>query len=286
MNQVDAPQQRAPPGGPYLHNDRPVESIERDDRVDLPSPVYHSQPNTPKPAPLPQRHNHPIDLTQDSPGYVQPQHGLPHHQHDRRHPFPSVPHGTNVVDLTSPPRRPYERGVVGPEIIHVISSGDGRYVQAPVDQQIYTRAPGPLSHVRPAEGPRPQGRYYDPNAVEYDPNRVLLANGHITAPTSRYGSPAQPAWRQHEQIPSEHARHPDQLMVQYTYPVTAPFAATVPQMRSVPVPIHGAPAPVQQMPRDLARPHHTPTSRYDLAAADPQRQPVYAVPQHAQYYPR
>lgn len=269
-----------------------MQSIERDDRVIPPPQAYHSQPTTPQAARPTQRHNHYVDLTQDSPGHAQPQPDFSHRQHDHRQPFPPPGYPGEVVDLTSSPaRRPYgERHMVQPEVMRVIPSGDGRYVQAPVDQHSYIRAPEGFPHAWPAEAPHPHGRYHDPNAAEYDPNRPLLEvrerGVYNTAPSSRYGSPTQPGWRQREQIPSEHAHRPDQPMVQYTYPVAAPYSAPVAHSRPVPVPVHGAPAPVQQMPRELAQTRRTPTARYDLAAADPQRQPVYAAPQHGQYYPR
>jgi hypothetical protein len=270
-----------------------MQSIERDDHAYPPPTAYHSQPTTPQAARPTQRQHHYVDLTQDSPGHAQPIYEVPHRQYDRRQPFQQVQHGGDIVDLTSSPRRAYgERRIAQPEVIRVISNGDGRYVQAPIDQQNYARVPEGAPHAWPAEAPHPHARYHDANAVEYDPNRPLLdvreRAAHNTAPSSRYGSPAQSGWRQREQIPSEHAHHPVQPMVQYTYPVPGawPAPAPVAQSRAVPQPVHGAPAPVQQMPRELAQSRHTPIARYDLVAADPQRQPVYVAPQHAQYHPR
>lgn len=271
-----------------------MQSIERDDRANPPPTAYHSQPTTPQAARSTQRHHYHVDLTQDSPGYAQPLHEGPHRQHERRHPFPYAPHGGDVIDLASSPRRPYdERHMAQPEVIRVISSGDGRYVQAPVDQPHgYARVPEGGSHAWPAEAPHQHGRYYDANAAEYDPNRPLLdvheRAAYNTAPSSRYASPAQSGWRQREQVHPEHAHRPDQPMVQYTYPVpgTYPVPAPAATSRSAPLPVHGAPAPVQQMPREMAQSRHAPNARYDLAAADLQRQPVYVASQHAQYYPR
>jgi hypothetical protein len=281
----EAPQQYVNTEGGYLQHDRPMQSIEFDERP----PAYQSQPTTPQAARPMQRQHHYVDLTQDSPGYAQPQHEIQHHQYDRRQPFPQARHG-DVIDLTSP-RRPYgERHVAQPEVIRVISSGDGRYVQAPVDHDGYARAQASMPGAWPAEAAPLHGRYHDANAAEYDPNRPLIQirehGAYNTAPSSRYGSPAQPGWPQREQVSSEHLHRPGQPMVQYTYPVAAPYPAPGVQSRSVPVPVHGAPAPVQQMPRELAQSRRTPTARYDLAAADPNRQSVYIAPQNAQYYPR
>ena len=289
----EAPQPHSNPSGPYLQHDRPMQSIERDDHTYPPPTAYHSQPTTPQAARPIQRHHHYVDLTQDSPGYAQPLHEVPHRQYDRRQPFPQAQYGGDVIDLTSSPRRPYdERHIAQPEVIRVISSGDGRYVQAPVDLHSYARLPEGVPHAWPAEAQHSRARHYDANAVEYDPNRPLIdvreRAAHNTAPSSRYGSPTQSSWRQREQIPSEHVHHPVQPMVQYTYPAPGayPAPASVAPSRSFPQPVHGAPAPVQQMPRELAQSRHAPNARYDIATAEPQRQPVYVAPQHAQYYPR
>jgi hypothetical protein len=284
----EAPQQYVGPAPAYPQHDRPMQSIERDDRP----PAYQSQPTTPQAARPMQHQHHYVDLTQDSPGHAPLQHEIPHHQYERRQTFPQAHHRGDVIDLTSP-RRPHdERPVAQPQVIRVISSGDGRYVQAPVDHDGYARAQASMPGAWPVEAAPLHGRYYDANAAEYNPNRPLIEvrerGVYNTAPSSRYASPAQPGWpqAQREQIPSEHLHRPgpEQPMVQYTYPAAAPYPAPV--SRSVPVPVHGAPAPVQQMPRELAQQRHTPTTRYDLAAADPNRQPVYLAPQNAQYYPR
>lgn len=268
-----------------------MQSIERDERVHPPAPAYRSQPTTPQAARPAQRHSHYVDLTQDSPGYAQPLHEHPHRQYEARQPIPQAHHGREIVDLTSSPRRLYdERHMAQPEVIRVVSTGDGRYVQAPVDHSSYVRAPDGMPHAWPAGAPQSHGRYYDATAAEYDPNRPLLdvhdRGAYNTAPSSRYASPVQPGWRQREQIPVEHAHRPDQPTVQYAYPTAVTYPAPVPQSRSIPVPVHGAPAPVQQMPREMAPSHRVTNKRYDLAAADSQRQPVYAAQQQPQYYPR
>jgi hypothetical protein len=186
-----------------------------------------------------------------------------------------------------------ERRTAQPEVIRVISSSDGRYVEAPVDRR-YAGVPGAAPYQWRIDAVPQNGGYHDAHPVEYDPNRPLLdvrqRASHNTAPSSRTASPTQLGWRQREQIPSENAHHPAQPMVQYTYPVpgaypVSPPAAATPS-HAVQQPVHGAPALVQQMPRELAKPRHAPLARYDPAAATPQRQPVYGVPQHAQYYPR
>ena len=278
-----------------------------------PPSAYHSQPTAPQATRLIQRSNRHVGLTQDSPGYAQPLHEFQHRQCDRRQPFPQAQHSGGFIDTTSSPRRAYnEQRVAQPEVIRVISSGDGRYVQAPVDQHSYARAPEDAPHAWPVEAPHPNGRYHDANAVEYDPNRPLLdvreRVGHNTAPSSRYASPAQSGWRQREQIPSEHAHHAPRPMVQYPYPAPGAYPAQAPAPvappRAVPQPVHGAPAPVQQFLRDFAQcqPLHVPREElqrhlaqhghvhpamHDPAAADPMRQPAsYVAPQHAQYYPR
>jgi hypothetical protein len=283
-----------------------------------PPSAYHSQPTTPQAARLVQRNSHHVGLTQDYPGYAQPLHEFPHRQYDSRQPFLQAQHSRGFVDTTSSPHRVYnEQCVAQPEVIRVISSGDGRYVQAPVDQHNYARAPEAAPHAWPVEVPYSNGRYHDANGVEYDPNRPLLdvreRVGHNTAPSSRYASPAQSGWRQREQIPSPHAHHAAPPMVQYPYPVPGAYSAQaqapVAPPRAVPQPVHGAPAPVQpflqampapvqQLVQDFAQSNsdcnpwnlspeevrrridqyfHVHPAVHDPAAADPPRQPASYV---------
>lgn len=268
-----------------------MQSIEQDDHVDSPPPTYHFQPITPQATRPTQQQNYYVDLTQDSPGHAQPLHHYSHRQYETRQPDRQALHGREIVDLTSSPRRLYdERHMAQRQVIHVVPSGDVRYVQAPVDHSNYARAPESVPYAWPAEVPHAHGRYYDANAAEYDPNRPLLdvreTGPYHTAPSSRYASPAQPLWRQREQIPVDHAHRPEQRTVQYGYPAAVAHPAPVPQSRSIPVPVHGAPAPVQQMPRELASPYRTAHKRYELAAAEAQRQSAGAAPQQAPYYPR
>jgi hypothetical protein len=290
-----------------------------------PPSAYHSQPATPQATRVIQGSNRHVGLTQDYPGYAQPLHEFPHRQYDSRQSFPQAQHSGGFIDTTSSPRRAYnEQRVAQPEVIRVISSGDGRYVQAPIDQPSYARAPEAAPHAWRVEVPHPNGRYHDANAVEYDPNRPLLdvreRVGHNTAPSSRYASPAQSVWRQREQIPSEHAHHAAPPIVQYPYPVPGAYQGQAPAPvappRAVTQPVHGAPAPVQQFLRDFAQSNPWNVSREELqrhpdqhghvlpamhapAAADPPRQPAsyvaanpprqpasYVGPQHPQYYPR
>jgi hypothetical protein len=129
-------------------------------------------------------------------------------------------------------------------------------------------------------------RVYDERLLAQSEVIRVIASGD-----GRYfEAPTQSGWRQREQIPSEHAYRPAQPTVQYTYSAPgaylAPAPATAAPPRTYTQPVHGAPAPVQQMPRELAPPRPARLARYDHVAADPYRQSVYGAPQHAQYYPR
>lgn len=297
----DAPQHHVNPVGSHVLHDRPVQSIERDDPARSAPQAYHSQPTAPQSARPRQPQNHFVDLTQDSPRYAQPQHEPMYRSHTTRQPVPQSHYGEEIVDLTSPRRQYDERPLPQPEVTRVVSSGDGRYVQAPVDQHGYARAPeGPHQAWR-VEDRIPNGRYHDENAHEYDPSQPLLATrergAYNTAPSSRYGSPAQGGLQQIRQAPVSHVHHLGQPPAQYTYPVAAPqpyqaaYQTHMAHSRSAPAPVHGAPAPVQQMPREYApQPRRMINPRYDAvpvdSAADVYRQPAYAAPQHTQYHPR
>lgn len=129
-------------------------------------------------------------------------------------------------------------------------------------------------------------RVYDERLLAQSEVIRVIASGD-----GRYfEAPTQSGWRRREQIPSEHAYRPAQPTVQYTYSAPgaylAPAPATAAPPRTYTQPVHGAPAPVQQMPRELAPPRPARLARYDHVAADPYRQSVYGAPQHAQYYPR
>jgi len=294
--QENTPQQRSHPSSPYTQPDRPMQSIERDEMPQV-LPVYHSLPSTPQAVRTTQPQHRVVDLTHDSPGYAYPLREIPRQEYDTRQPFRPAYHDQEVVDLTSPQGQYSERPQAQPEVIRVIPVRDDWYAPSPVDQNGYRRAPEGLPQTWRIEDSNLRG--HEPHAAEYDPNRPIIdlrARGpYNAAPSPRFGSPTQFGRQQYEQLPSNGAYGPGQHMVQYTYPPTHGAAHPVPmtQSRSVPVPVHGAPAPVQQMPRELGpapKARHIPNSRYNPITldgpTDPPGHPVYAAPQYSQPYPR
>ena len=275
-----------------------MQSIERDDLPQV-LPAYHSLPSTPR-AVRPTQPQHPVvDLTQDSPGYAYPLRDIPRQEHDRRQPYRPAYHDQEVVDLTSPHGQYNERPLPQPEVIRVIPVRDDWYAPAPVDQYGCTRAPENPPQTRRVEDTNLRGSLHEPHAAEYDPNRPIIdvreRDVYNAAPSPRFGSPTQLGRQPYEQLPSNGAYGPGQHMVQYTYPPThgAAHPVPIPQSRSAPMPIHGAPAPVQQMPRELGpapKARHIPNSRFNPitldGAADPPGYSVYAAPQYSQHYPR
>lgn len=295
--QENTPQQRSYPASPYAQPDRPMQSIERDD---LPQalPVYHSLPSTPQAARPTQPQHHVVDLTHDSPGYAYHLREISRQEYDRRQPFRPAYHDQEVVDLTSPQVQYNERTQAQPEVIRVMPVRDDWYAPAPVDQYGYRRAPESAPQTWRVEDSNLRGNLHEPHSAEYDPNRPIIdvreRGVYNSAHSPRFGSPTQLSRQPYEQMPSNGAYGPGQ-MVQYTYPPTHGTAhpAPIPQSRSIPVPVHGAPAPVQQMPRELGpapKARHIPNSRYNPitldGATEPPGHPVYAVPQYSQPYPR
>jgi len=273
-----------------------MQSIERDDMPQV-LPAYHSLPSTPQAVRPMQPQHHVVDLTQDSPGYYALRE-IPRQDFDRREAFRPTYHNQEVVDLTSPRGQYNERPMAQPEVIRVIPVRDDRYAPAPVDQYGHTRVPENVSQAWRVDDPYVRVKSREHHAAEYDPDRPILdardRGVYNAAPTPRFGSPTQPSRQQFAQ-PSSRAYDQGQPMVQYTYPPShgTAYPAPVPQSRSVPVPVHGAPAPVQQMPRELGpapKPRHIPNSRRDPitldGAGDPPGYPVYTAPQFTQHYPR
>jgi hypothetical protein len=275
-----------------------MQSIERDDMPQV-LPTHRSLPSTPQAVRPIQHQHHVVDLTQGSPGYAYPIREISRQEFDRRQTFRPAYHDQEIVDLTSPHGQYNERPMAQPEVIRVIPVRDGRYAPAPVDQYGYARAPEVPSQTWRVDDSNLRGAHHDSRAAEYDPNRPIFdardRGVYNAAPSPRSGSPTQLYRQQVTQPPSTRAYDQSQPMVQYTYPPTHGTAHPVPmfQSRSVPMPVHGAPAPVQQMPRELGpapKPRHIPNSRIEPitldGAGEPPGYPVYTAPQYTQQYPR
>lgn len=269
-----------------------MQSIERDDHLtqapQYPSrepTVYRSRPATP-PNARPVNLSRMDDGTLNSPGYAQAYNEAPRTQDYRGQPSTRGFYHGEVVDLISPRRVYVEQPAPQPEVVRVIAGGDGSYyVPAPLTQHDHTLpSPRPL-HPRVIEERNVHGRHSEPTVPEYDPNRPLLDDraGYKTASSSRYASPVQADRRPVEPTSPYRAQPAEHPQVMYHGPATGmahpvqAYPMSMAQTRSVPAPIHGAPAPVQQMPRELARSqrsprrsaHNTPVERAVLNGSKP-----------------
>ncbi|KAM0723034.1 hypothetical protein Q7P37_001233 [Cladosporium fusiforme] len=264
--------------------DRPMQSIERDDDMGRPTPpqhyygpreptaAYHPRPATPPNVRM-------VDLTLDSPRYPPLSNRAPHPQDYRNQPVARGFYHGETVDLTSPRRGYVEQPPAQPEVIRVVSGADGRYY-APAPPAHYGNPPPPerVPYRVHAEERSVRGRYSEPTAPEYDPNRPLLDDrvAFRTAAPSRYASPAQLDRRPLGHASPYRAQQAEQPQVMYHEPAfhsdrrehANPIRLA--HARTVPAPVHGAPAPVQQMPREAVYPyrvqartaHNTPVQQH------------------------
>lgn len=234
-----------------------MQSIEREeDTRQLPygqasrdTTAYYSRPVTPLTERQENQGRHLIDLTQDSPGYAQPFTGA-----RRYHPVPRSHYAGEIVDLTSPRRQYADQPAKQPQVIRVVSGEDRRhFASIPVDSYGYPN--------EPRRTPK-----QEPGVHEYDPTRPLLDGhgGHNTEAPAHYSSPTQRTYHQGERAPIYRVTNTEKPPVMYTVNAAGSdyhstyYPRPEPQSRGAPAPVHGAPAPVQQMVRELAYPPRLP----------------------------
>ena len=243
--------------------------------------MYRSRPVTPEDARTEKRQRVFMDLTQPSP------HRWPvvtdtAYPDARMHPQVRDYRG-DVVDLTTPPHPRVEMLNPRPEVIRV-SSSDARYVLA---------SPGQTDVVGRAEGrtqPYPgyqhtddgRERYCAQPAPGYDPLQPSL----IQSPREARPAPVhQPV---HDDVRRVHGPPHDYQSSQPVAPLRSPmyyqqadpgqyrlaYPNQTAQARLRYAPVHGAPAPVQQMPREeraKTNVQYMPIPRYAPAPANTTR---------------
>ncbi|KAL1587080.1 hypothetical protein WHR41_04001 [Cladosporium halotolerans] len=277
--------------GSYVAQDRPIQSIERDDTVQLPpahrsrAPTeYHSRPATPERARLGVQPQHFVDLTQDSPQEPPAFNGGRRFRDQGTGVVPREYKDADMIDLTSPRRAHTGQPMAQPQAIRVVSSGDVAYREVqPADPHAY---PIPVERFRQSwHGEDHSPRYRQTEAPEYDPRQPLLDEARSHRPQA--ASPAQPGRCQPVHYPAYYPDQQQQPEVRYVRRVAEqdyyapPLSAPAAQFRPAPpLPVHGAPAPVQQMPRELAYPARS--VEYIPVNGAP-AYPRYAVPPGEQY---